>query len=220
MPRNADRTRARILDAARSLFYGHGVRAVSVDAVAERAGVTKRTLYYHFRSKDELIAAYLAARDQPNLAVLARWFEESGGTLAERVSGMFARAAALGAHPKWKGCGFLRTAAELANQPGHPARKVAADHKKRFEAWLAQRIEAAGIDEAAALARRIALLLDGAFSAMLVHRDPSYAEAAGEAAALLVEAAQRKSIPACGSATDNGRLPKRGTSARSVRQQP
>jgi hypothetical protein len=130
---------------------------------------------------------------------------------------MFARAAALGAHPKWKGCGFLRTAAELANQPGHPARKVAAHHKKRFEAWLAQQIEAAGIDEAAALARRIALLMDGAFSAMLVHRDPSYAEAAGEAAALLVEAAQRKRVAARGSAADGGQGPRPGTSAHPAR---
>ena len=38
-------------------------RAVSVDAVAEKAGLTKRTLYYHFKSKDDLVAAYLAARD-------------------------------------------------------------------------------------------------------------------------------------------------------------
>jgi AcrR family transcriptional regulator len=42
--------------------------------VAEKAAVTKRTLYYHFDSKDELIAAYLETRDQPNLAVYRRWF--------------------------------------------------------------------------------------------------------------------------------------------------
>eukprot|EP01042_Synura_sphagnicola_P025991 gene25991-33453_t len=49
-------TRARIIEAASKLFYGEGIRAVSVDAVAEKAGVTKRTLYYHFESKDELVA--------------------------------------------------------------------------------------------------------------------------------------------------------------------
>jgi AcrR family transcriptional regulator len=63
MPRSAIPTRERIVSAATKLFYGEGIRRVSVDAVAAKAGVTKRTLYYHFKSKDELVAAYLAARD-------------------------------------------------------------------------------------------------------------------------------------------------------------
>lgn len=50
-------TRERLLAAAGKLFRAEGIRAVSVDAVAEKAKVTKRTLYYHFRSKDDLIAA-------------------------------------------------------------------------------------------------------------------------------------------------------------------
>lgn len=67
MARSGTDTHERIIAAAAKLFYNEGVRAVSVDAVAERADVTKRTLYYHFDSKDELIAAYLETRDQPNL---------------------------------------------------------------------------------------------------------------------------------------------------------
>ncbi|TGV79729.1 TetR/AcrR family transcriptional regulator, partial [Mesorhizobium sp. M00.F.Ca.ET.149.01.1.1] len=59
-------TRKRLVDAATRLFYAEGIGRVSVDAVAEKAGLTKRTLYYHFKSKDDLIAAYLDARDQPN----------------------------------------------------------------------------------------------------------------------------------------------------------
>jgi AcrR family transcriptional regulator len=68
MESTTETTRERIVSAAAKLFYGEGIRAVSVDAVAEKAGVTKRTLYYHFDSKDDLIAAYLEGRDQPNLA--------------------------------------------------------------------------------------------------------------------------------------------------------
>ena len=52
----------RILVAADQLFYGQGIRAVGVDAVAAEAGISKRTLYNHFPSKDELIAAYLVRR--------------------------------------------------------------------------------------------------------------------------------------------------------------
>lgn len=181
-------TRDRILDAANRLFYGEGIRAVSVDAIADAASVTKRTLYYHFKSKDDLIAAYLATRDQPNLAAFVRWFDEAEGTVADKTSALFYRVAESARHPKWKGCGFLRTVAELANMPGHPAVAFGAGHKKRFEAWLAERFEAARIDRHEALARSVALLMDGSFSAMLTHRDPRYAEVAGDTARELVSA--------------------------------
>ena len=134
MPRPTGQTRARIVDAATFLFYDEGIRSVSMDSVAAKAGVTKRTLYYHFDSKDHLIAASLEAQDQPTLALFARWFEETDGTLADKVEGMFGKLAAATRNPKWKGCGFTRTAAELASTPGHPALKAGAAHKKKFEA--------------------------------------------------------------------------------------
>lgn len=186
MPKTSDPTRDRILDAASRLFYAEGIRAVSVDAVAEAAELTKRTLYYHFKSKDDLVAAYLQSRDQPNLALFAKWFNAADGTIADKVEAIFTHLARAARHKKWKGCGFLRTAAELANMPGHPAIKVGSAHKKKFEAWLADVLATAGVEEPPALARQIVLLMDGAFSIMLVHRDASYVEAAGTAAAALV----------------------------------
>lgn len=182
-------TRDRIVSAAAKLFYAEGIRAVSVDAVAEAAGVTKRTLYYHFESKDDLIAAYLEARDQPNLKLFQKWFTETDGDVAAKIEGIFRNLARAARHPKWKGCGFLRTSAELANMPGHPAIRIGAAHKKKFEDWLRQVFEAELVDDAAALARQIRLLLDGSFAVVLLHRDPSYMETAGVAAASLVELA-------------------------------
>ncbi len=199
MPRRPDATRDKILDAANRLFYGKGIRAVSVDAVAEKAGITKKTLYYHFRSKDDLIAAYLAARDQPNLAAFAKWFEEADGSLADKVQALFVNLARSARSPKWKGCGFLRTAAELADLPGHPAVKVGAGHKKKVERWLAERIASAHPADAELRARQIVLLMDGAFSLMLIHRDVAYIEAAGLAARMLVGDAE------AGNGTSGGR---------------
>lgn len=184
----------RIIDAANRLFYAEGIRAVSVDAVAEMAGITKKTLYYHFRSKDDLIEAYLTARDQPNLVIYEKWFDETDGMLADKIEAIFLQLAQSARHPKWKGCGFLRTAAELTNKPGHPAMKVGAAHKKKLEALLSDKIKIAGIVDAAALARHIVLLLDGAFSTMLIHRDPEYIEAAGDAAKSLVLAEFSKQV--------------------------
>lgn len=180
-------TRKRIVDAATRLFYAEGIGRVSVDAVAEKAGLTKRTLYYHFRSKDDLIAAYLEGRDQPNLKQMSGWFEATEGGPDRKVEAIFTNLARVARHPKWKGCGFLRTAAELASMPGHPAVKAGARHKARFEAWLAGALSDRGVPDAEALAREIVLLLDGAFSVMLVHRNADYAEAAGQAAATLVK---------------------------------
>ncbi|NOJ42306.1 TetR/AcrR family transcriptional regulator [Bradyrhizobium australiense] len=188
-------TRERIISAANALFYNDGIRGVSVDAVAEKAGVTKRTLYYHFRSKDDLVAAYLAGRDQPNLALFRKWFSEARGGLPAKVEAIFRNLARSARHPKWKGCGFLRTSAELANLPGHPAIRIGAAHKKKFEEWLRATFAEAGIAQAAQLSRQILLLLDGSFAVVLLHRDPSYMETAGEAASSLIGAAmaQRRS---------------------------
>jgi len=191
MPRQGDSTREQIVVAATRLFYGEGIRAVSMDAVAEKAGVTKKTLYYHFTSKDELVAETIAARDQPTLELYMRWFAETDGSAADKVRGLFTRLGHSVNTPRWRGCGFLRTIAELANTPAHPAVKAGAAHKKRFEAWLATELRAHGVRDAAALARQILILLDGATTVMLIHRDLAYVETAGQLALGLVEAAQK-----------------------------
>lgn len=184
-----EETRERILDVANRLFYAEGIRAVSVDTISEQAGISKKTLYYHFKSKDDLIAAYLAARDQPNLALFERWFEEAEGDVPEKIAAIFTRLARNARHPRWKGCGFLRTAAELANMPGHPAVRVGAAHKKRFEAWLADTFTTAGLCDPDELARHVVLLMDGVFSTVLIHRDARYAESAARAAHAMLAAA-------------------------------
>jgi AcrR family transcriptional regulator len=202
-------TAQRIVDAATKLFYSEGIGRVSVDAVAEKAGLTKRTLYYHFRSKDDLIAAYLEGRDQPSLKQLSGWFEAQEGAPDQKVEAIFTNLARVATHPKWKGCGFLRTVAELAAMPGHPAVKAGSHHKARFEAWLADALSGLGVTDAEAPAREIVLLLDGAFSVMLVHRNVAYIEAAGRAAAMLVRV--RMTVPPAAGRRRRGRVVARGS---------
>lgn len=185
-------TRDRIVAAANRLFYREGIRAVSVDAVAEEAGLTKRSLYYHFRSKDDLIEAYLAYRDQPNLDAYKRWFAEREGTVAEKIAAIFENLARMASHPKWKGCGFLRTSAELANLPGHPAIVRGAAHKKKIERWLAECLASDGVGTPEAVASQIILLLDGCFAVVMLHRDTGYMLSAAQAARVLVETAPRR----------------------------
>lgn len=187
-------TRSQILLRAAELFYGEGIRAISMDRIAEAVGVTKKTLYYHFRSKDDLIEAYLVARDGPNLAAFARWYDRAQGPAPDRVAALFHGLARQARSPRWRGCGFLRTAAELANMPGHPAVKAGAAHKKKLESWLARTLAGEGAAEPDLVARQVALLIEGLFSTLLFHRDPAYAEAAASAARALVAAALQRSI--------------------------
>lgn len=182
----APTTRSRIIGAADALFYEHGLRSVSVDAIAERAGVTKRTLYYHFESKDELVAAYLASRDAPTIERYRGWLGDGDRAMPDRITGMFSALAAHAGRPKWRGCGFTRAAVELAGQPGHPAVVMAADHKRRFESWLAEELQCGGVSDSARVARKVMILLEGAIAQMLIHGDVSYAHVAGEAAAMIV----------------------------------
>ena len=179
-------TKIAITEAANKLFYAKGIRAVSVDAIAEKAGLTKKTLYYHFKSKDLLIEAYLQARAQPNLDAFKSWFEDANGSLPQRIEAIFSNLEVHASHPKWRGCGFLRTAGELAHLPGHPAIKAASNHKKNVEAWLTDILHDGGCDNPPLLARQVQMLIDGAFSIVLVHHDTTYVRDAGKAAAMLV----------------------------------
>ncbi|MCC7273676.1 MAG: TetR/AcrR family transcriptional regulator [Alphaproteobacteria bacterium] len=191
MARDPAATRTRILDAAETLFYGEGIRTVGVDAIAAQAGVTKRTLYQHFPSKDALIAAYVEARDGPTLGRYRALVGPAGLPAADQLRRVFAYLAGVVADGRWKGCGFVRAVAELAGQPGHPALAVAAGHKKRFEAWLESVLAADGVAAPATLARQVMILLDGTVTQSLIHRDPAYADAAAAAALALLDAARR-----------------------------
>ena len=187
MASSGDKTRSSIVSAANSLFYLHGIKATSLDAIAEKAGVTKKTIYYHFQSKDDLITEYLVSRDQPNINAFQTWFENEKGSLPDKIRALFDGIAKAVSHPKWRGCGYQRTVGELANKPGHPAFKAASLHKAKVELWLALEFEKCGLSESNKIARQIALLLEGTFSAMLIHRDSDYIQQASNAAAMIVQ---------------------------------
>lgn len=155
------KTRRRLLDAARELFYGDGICATGVSAVAERAGVTKMTLYAHFPSKDDLVAAYLEDNDR-------RWRE----FLEERVSGYEdprdRLVAVCDAYREYfaaremRGCAFVNCAAEFPD-PEHPVRRVIVDHKTGIRERLRELAAGAGAEEPAVLAERLFLVLEGAY---------------------------------------------------------
>lgn len=195
MPRDSTPTRARIFEAAYALFYRKGFQRTSLDEIAAKAGVTKRTLYYHVHSKDELAGAMLAHQHAFVLGQMAQWLGDTaprGGRRAARamLDNLFAAtqrwAATMSPRKHWSGSGFTRMALELADLPGHPARVATRRHKAAVQAELARRLAACGIADAAAIAAQAQMLLEGAMVLILVHGDAGYARLAGAAARKLV----------------------------------
>lgn len=195
MPRSAEATRARVREAAYGLFRRRGYSRVSMDEIAAAAGVTKRTLYHHFRSKDELLAQVFEAQAELALAAFKTFGDSLSGSPQAIVGGLFRQLAVWADTPRWAGSGFTRLVVELADLPGHPARVVARRHKALLEAQLADLLGRAGLRRPVELAREIWLLSEGAISLMLVHGDSRYAAAAARAARRLVESAQPGSRP-------------------------
>jgi AcrR family transcriptional regulator len=186
MSRSAEPTRRRILETAYELFYRRGFTRVAVSDVAERAGITKRTLYHHFESKDELLGAVLGFHHDLALERIRRWSTRLPTELDAMLDALFSNLASWAARPRWEGAGFTRLVMELADLPGHPARAIARRHKAAIESWLAGELTARGTADATDKARQLVLLLEGCISLLLIHGSKKYADAAATAAKRLV----------------------------------
>ena len=188
MSQKKDQTRTQIMDAAYGLFRQRGYTRVNVDEIAEAAGITKRTLYSHFDSKDALLEAVLEAQHATAFAAFQTFGRKLVGSPSEMVATFFAELFRWSGEPKWPGSGFTRLATELADLPGHPARRIASRHKKLLEAHLAEAFAEAGLADAADRARQVWILSEGTIALMLIHGDRSYCKAAEDAAQSLIRA--------------------------------
>jgi AcrR family transcriptional regulator len=169
----------RIMQAADRLFYSKGIRAVGVDAVAAEAGISKRSLYDTFPSKDALVAAYLRQRIQP--------VSPSDQPPAAQVLGMFDQLHARFSNGNFRGCPFVNAVTELADDC-EAARDIARDYKNDRRHHVAFLLSQAGATDAEALAGQIVLLFEGAIASMLVRQDPAVAGQARDAATVLMRA--------------------------------
>jgi AcrR family transcriptional regulator len=170
----------RILETADRLFYGQGIRAVGVDAIAAEIGISKRTLYNYFPSKDALIVAYLTRRFIP--------LTTTEQPAADQILGMFDRLERSFGRGDFRGCPFVNAVAELG-RPTHAATKIAVAFKEQRRLWFHTFLTGLGVVDADGLATQLMLLVDGAIAAALVRGDPGMARAAKEAARILLAAA-------------------------------
>jgi len=186
MRRKSDQTQHRIVEAAYFLFYRKGFTRVSMDEIAARAKITKRTLYLYFRSKDDLLASTLrhySELDRRRLQVIGDRLPPKADQALESV---FSQLIEWAGKPRWSGSGFTRLVVELADLPGHPARAIARRAKATTEAWLAEVLKEGRVRLSVIRAREVMLVLEGAMVLMLIHGDRSYGQAGMRAAKRLI----------------------------------
>ncbi|MFC3502835.1 TetR/AcrR family transcriptional regulator [Micromonospora krabiensis] len=177
-------TEERILRTAAGLFYAHGLRGVGIDQVIAESGVAKSTLYVHFRTKDELIAAYLRRTDDSWMAQLQDAAARAGDRPAEQIVGLFdALLDAFDRHGFF-GCPFVSAAVEAPLDS--EARAITVRHTERRHAWLTALAAGAGAVDPAALARQVGLLVDGALASGRLLQDRAVVDEAKAAARALV----------------------------------
>jgi AcrR family transcriptional regulator len=186
MTRSASTARQRLLETAGRLFFEHDYRAIGVDTIAAESGVGKMTLYRHFPSKDDLIAAFLLDSNEKFWA----WFEEAiGGTDDARgkLVAFFRALEELATTPACHGCPFLNAVVDFPTRE-HPAHVIALEHKQAVRARFHILAAAAGARDPVALADQLFLVMDGAFMATRTFDADSPALHVAEAAQALIDA--------------------------------
>ena len=159
--------RNELIDSAMRVFYKYGFQNTSLDTVLAESGISRMTLYNHFKSKDELILAVLRKRDEQFRDAMIQHAQSSGQDSAERILAVFDY------HAKWQsadgfcGCMFINAAAEYCD-PENPVRLLAAEHKRAITRYLCDQCVSAELNNPKVLAEQLSMLLDGATVAMQV----------------------------------------------------
>ncbi len=176
----------RILDAAAKLFYDDGIAATCVDKVSVSAGVSKPTIYAHFHSKDELVAAVLEHRHDQRVESLEGWLSRSGGDPRERLLSIFDWLADWFAAGGNRGCAFVNACAELGESE-HQALEIARGHKHWMRDRLAELAAEAGASDPVLVGSNFMVLIDGANARMVVDGNPAVAIEARHMAEVLLD---------------------------------
>jgi AcrR family transcriptional regulator len=176
--------RMRILDAAENLFYREGIHATGVERIAEEAHVSKRTLYRHFASKNDLVEQYLRRIDDTGGVRYEQSLDTPGATARNRLLAIFDGPPA----DRFRGCPFHNGAVEAADEmPG--VHDIVHEHKLQFIARLTDAAAEAGAADPYQLGHQLAVLFEGALALATSLNDTAAMIHARAAAEILIDAA-------------------------------
>lgn len=169
-------TRERLIDAAYRILSEESLSQLSLDRVSQRAGLSRRTFFLHFGSKDELLAAVVEYLRPAHAAQYRQWSDGLAPSLgaAQRITALFKKIIESISQPGWKGSAFLRISAEFGELTGHPVHAAVAGAQRDMEEWFERELSRDGHADPALIARQLALLVNGLLIMQLVHRTPDY----------------------------------------------
>src|ERR1700729_2654776 len=154
--------RERLIETAIELFYQEGIRAIGIDTLVARSGLSKSSLYRTFASKEEVIAAF--AKEQNRR--FWEWWDETttghAGSPRQQIEALFEGIAGQIANPQFRGCPFINLATEFPD-PQHPGTAIACSNKREVSKRLRTLARALGARDHRQLGDQLALLIDGAY---------------------------------------------------------
>ena len=165
----APQARDRIVGAAADLFFSKGIRATGVDTLIEHAGVAKSTFYRQFRSKDELIVAWLRSSQARWIDVVTAELEEDRIPPARALAEFWDRLGDWAEREGYLGCPYLKALAEI-EEPSHVARLEVDAFIHEVDDYFARTAAACGLRSPREIGLRLRLLTMGALTAIVVER--------------------------------------------------
>jgi AcrR family transcriptional regulator len=179
--------RERLVDTALKLCYQHGFHAIGVDRIAKEAGTTRATLYNHFDSKDELVLAVIAKRDDWWQQTFRAEIESRGGddpvaqlrSVPEILRDWFAT-------DGFNGCLFINATSEFPS-PHDPVHKAAKANIDAIRGVIAEVASRAGIQGAEEFARQFNMVIEGAIVTEVIDRDGLAPDTAARLAEALID---------------------------------
>lgn len=184
MPRPSRRDH--LINTAIQLFSKHGFHATGIDKIMEVSGVSKKTMYSHFRTKEELIIACLRQYDSQFRNFFMREVEKGGSTPKEKLMAVFDVAYNWFSQNNFFGCVFINAVGEYSEDTS-PIRAISRDFKAMMRGYIEKLCVEANADDPGKLANELGILLEGAIVTAQVSKAPDAARTAKNIAALLMK---------------------------------
>jgi len=143
------------------VFYANGFHATGMDKLVLETGVSKTSMYKHFRTKEDIILATLRLRDENFRNWLYRRVEAQADSPRGQLLAIFDALEEWFAKPEFRGCMFIKASAEF-QETDHPIHVQSAEHKRLLTEHFTKIAKAAGLADSDELARQLMILKEGA----------------------------------------------------------
>jgi len=183
--------RQQLVDTAIELFAANGFHATGIDRIAEEAQVSKKTMYQHFRSKEELIIAALKQQDGLFRNGFMNSVDKQGSTAYDRLLAVFDVAQVWFSDKRFFGCMFINAIGEYSER-NEGIQQVCREFKRLMQAYLEELAVEAEIPQAKRVAASLAILLEGSIVTAQVSGSPDCAQTAKQAAQVIIDDALRQ----------------------------